>query len=112
LARFGDRSGARVVQGTFVRMSSNPCKHRSVAQAATAKREGRGVDETVTDDVDDGRSAREGEWPLFCDVLPGSLACEFLHLASKICDEVDSEFKLHKSKKPHRLSTTSWDILD
>lgn len=58
-----------------------------------------------------------------CDVIGyrgapsrGSIALHtldvYLHLASRICDEVDSAFRACNSKKPLRLSSTSWDLLD
>lgn len=69
------------------------------------------MDGTATEEADDG-SEHACEHPTDCDVLLRSLAFEFLHLAFTMCDQVESEFKLRKSKKPQRLATTSWDLLD
>ncbi|KAG0588233.1 hypothetical protein KC19_2G227500 [Ceratodon purpureus] len=88
----------------------HPLVNRSIAKSTTTTTKGLKLDETTNDDDKDGSELDPAP---YCDVvLPHSLACEFLHLASRICDEVESKLNLHKSKKPQRLSTTSWDLLD
>ena len=90
----------------------------SIDKSACKKTDPWGMDEataSINEEMVEVEASKleSSEYSIVCyEVEPGTVACQFLHLASRISDEVDWAFQLRKSKKPQRLSTTSWDLLD
>lgn len=54
----------------------------------------------------------QGHRVTFSNLSGGSIASQALHLASKLSEKAEVELTSCKSKKPKRLSTASWDLLD